>query len=266
MQPSVIRGFLIVATLLLVVLGLRLAARKASEASLTGMVKAVSDGNAGGIIWEDCPRCRTNNKIRVGYDVRCSGCQVPLAACGQCGELLVGGAGHRDQSGTIWLCETHHKSEGWESVQVADLKQPDSFAPSPGSKRAVSARFLYDIRIAKAVKANNDVRETVFPYAKALSKKQLETLPPTVRGANQFHVRTVLEGDWGSPSVYQWKMDNKPLYVVLCTTDGSDGWVELYHGDGAALGHAHTNDYAATWGSKGKARLKVFGDSSELER
>src|SRR5439155_5569474 len=72
-------------------------------------------------------------------------------------------------------------------------------------------------------------------------------LPQPVFEAYGFYDRGVMERDFGSVSVHRWQVDGADLYVVRCTTDGSDGWVELYDADGTPLAYARTEYDWPAW-------------------
>ena len=82
--------------------------------------------------------------------------------------------------------------------------------------------------------------------------------PERVIEAYRFYERAVMSRDNGTVGVFQWAQDGQPLYVVQCDTDGSDGYLELYDADGAALGYARTRRSCPVWTSRAVVRRRAF--------
>lgn len=68
----------------------------------------------------------------------------------------------------------------------------------------------------------------------------LSALPAPVRAAYEYYDTHVQQADWGTVAL--WKAaaegDGANIYAVHVTTDGDDGWLELYAEDGGWLGGA----------------------------
>lgn len=221
-----------------------------------------------GRIFDECPRCQQRFSISPGGETTCPGCEVRLAACGACGELLVDAdIVHRDSSGKVWLCAKHHEEEVWEAACLKEFDQPEANTPPPQTKRAQAARQHYEARIRAVLQRDESVDEVVFTEATDISPHRPNTvpLPESVQEAYRFYDRGVMQRDFGGVRVHGWTVDGAKLYVVRCTTDGSDGWVELYDADGTALGYARTDWDWPAWKARGPVRRCVFDGEVDPE-
>ncbi|GAB4459533.1 MAG: hypothetical protein OHK0037_05070 [Elainellaceae cyanobacterium] len=85
-------------------------------------------------------------------------------------------------------------------------------------------------------------------------------LPANVQAAYDFYHENVMQHDWGSVSVSQMPMEGAPdgaVYAVVTTTDGDDGWLELFDLDGNPLGAARTYLELVSWGDPEVLREQV---------
>ena len=83
----------------------------------------------------------------------------------------------------------------------------------------------------------------------------LAKLPDSLQEALWFYQESVEQADWGSVWLYQMPIaDNLPPHcafvAVETSTDGDDGWVELYLPTGEALGFGRTYLELVYWGEK----------------
>jgi len=72
--------------------------------------------------------------------------------------------------------------------------------------------------------------------------KQVVTLPPGVQEAFRFYFDNVETRDWGGVGIF--KLDDiagETVYVVNTTTDGDDGFVEVFDGTGRRLATGQTD-------------------------
>ncbi|MFQ3615444.1 MAG: hypothetical protein SNJ57_05765 [Cyanobacteriota bacterium] len=86
------------------------------------------------------------------------------------------------------------------------------------------------------------------------------SLPANVQAAYDFYDENVMQRDWGSVSVSQMPMEGAPngaVYAVVTTTDGDDGWLELFDLDGNPLGAARTYLELVSWGDPAVLREQV---------
>lgn len=74
------------------------------------------------------------------------------------------------------------------------------------------------------------------------------TLPPAVAQAHQFYGDAVEAADWGNVYLLQPRVQGRPFYLIYVTTDGDDGWLELYGLDGSFLGAARRYLELVSWG------------------
>lgn len=74
------------------------------------------------------------------------------------------------------------------------------------------------------------------------------TLPPAVAQAYQFYLDKVEAADWGNVYLLQPRVQGRSFYLIYVTTDGDDGWLELYGRDGTFLGAARRYLELVSWG------------------
>jgi hypothetical protein len=68
----------------------------------------------------------------------------------------------------------------------------------------------------------------------------LANAPDAATEALEFYKSAIESKDIGSAKLLAASVDGKPTYAVYTTTDGDDGWLELYDEDGTLLGAART--------------------------
>ncbi len=86
------------------------------------------------------------------------------------------------------------------------------------------------------------------------------TLPSSVRAAADFYLKRVEAEDWGSVGVYRVPTALMETYAVRVTTDGDDGWLEVFDLDGRFLGAGRTYIELIAWTTQKKVR-EQFGDN-----
>lgn len=83
-------------------------------------------------------------------------------------------------------------------------------------------------------------------------------LPPAVREALAFYFEQIEKKDIGVVRLHQPTLNGEPVYVVCATTDGDDGWIELYDARaGGDLGVARTYLELVAWGEKKMLRAQT---------
>jgi hypothetical protein len=82
-------------------------------------------------------------------------------------------------------------------------------------------------------------------------------IPPSVHEAHDYYLNTVEKQDWGSVRLYRVPVDRQPVYAVRVTTDGDDGWMELYDEQGTELGVGRTYLELIAWGDRATIRGEV---------
>lgn len=63
---------------------------------------------------------------------------------------------------------------------------------------------------------------------------EVNDLPTEVKQAYDFYKENVENADWGSVRVYQTSI-TVPVYTVYTSTDGDDGYLEIYSQPGGAI-------------------------------
>ncbi len=92
--------------------------------------------------------------------------------------------------------------------------------------------------------------------------------PGTIRDSVQFYVEQVENKDFGVVRLYKIpfdaedlsgleEVDELSLFVNQVLTDGDDGWIELFDGQGRALGYGRTYIELVAWGLKNTIRELV---------
>lgn len=82
-------------------------------------------------------------------------------------------------------------------------------------------------------------------------------LPGPVAQAYAFYVAAVERADWGNVYLLQPTVQGRPFYLIYVTTDGDDGWLELYRGDGSFLGAARRYLELVAWGDVATLRAQT---------
>ncbi|HEY8226380.1 MAG TPA: hypothetical protein VIG25_13960 [Pyrinomonadaceae bacterium] len=76
-------------------------------------------------------------------------------------------------------------------------------------------------------------------------------LPNPVRESHDFYKNC---DDWGGAVILKIKVEGRDTYVVYVTTDGDDGWVEVFDEKGGILGAARTYIELIAWGPVDQVR------------
>jgi hypothetical protein len=85
-------------------------------------------------------------------------------------------------------------------------------------------------------------------------------LPGEVRTAAEYYYDRVEAEDWGSVRVYRVPTDSMDTFAVRVTTDGDDGWLEVYDPQGHFLAAGRTYIELIAWAAREKVRQQ-FGDN-----
>ena len=91
-------------------------------------------------------------------------------------------------------------------------------------------------------------QEQTTPFLQSWEVAPTATLPPAVAQAYQFYVDAVEAADWGNVYLLQPRVQGRSFYLIYVTTDGDDGWLELYGRDGTFLGAARRYLELVAWG------------------
>lgn len=82
-------------------------------------------------------------------------------------------------------------------------------------------------------------------------------LPSAVAQAYQFYADAVEAADWGNVYLLQPTVQGRPFYLIYVTTDGDDGWLELYGLDGSFLSAARRYLELVTWDDRQTLRQQT---------
>lgn len=103
--------------------------------------------------------------------------------------------------------------------------------------------------------------EDVYPRDDELSpnavRVELEALPDAARTAYDFYHKNFAEADIGSTRCFQVPTDSGITLAIRTTTDGDDGYLEVFSTDGEFLGAARTELNVIAWGSQDWLRAQV---------
>ncbi len=90
-------------------------------------------------------------------------------------------------------------------------------------------------------------------------------IPQSVLEACDFYNESC--DDWGGAGIYQARIGSDIIYVVRVTTDGDDGWVEVFDTEGNQLAAGRTYIELVSWGSVEEIRQYVHdcGFPTELD-
>lgn len=80
--------------------------------------------------------------------------------------------------------------------------------------------------------------ETLREFLEDSPHSDVNTLPDQVAAAYTYYYEQAELADWGSVRVHTVTASPIPTYAVYVTTDGDDGWLEVYRHDGSLLGAA----------------------------
>ena len=117
----------------------------------------------------------------------------------------------------------------------------------------------WDARYA-AARQDVDVQERfldAYKIPREAVQQGQPTIPPSVQEAYAYYLQTVEAQAWGSVALYRVPVGDQPVYAVRVTTDGDDGWLELYDDQGTELGVGRTYLELVGWGDRATTRAQV---------
>lgn len=147
------------------------------------------------------------------------------------------------------------KAEAYLQEQLEQLPQTPVWVDT--TRFGQTARDQYE-RLRKAywkARFEGDESDLWEQYALDRSEEAVAKLPESIQEAIWFYQESVEQADWGSVRLYQMPIaDHLPPHcafvAVETSTDGDDGWVELYMPTGEALGFGRTYLELIYWGEK----------------
>jgi hypothetical protein len=75
-------------------------------------------------------------------------------------------------------------------------------------------------------------------------------LPEVVAEARRFYFERFDATDSGTVSAVEITVDGRVAYAICTTTDGDDGWIEVFDEDGTALGAGRRYIELIDWGAR----------------
>jgi len=131
---------------------------------------------------------------------------------------------------------------------------------------AETVREVWTNKRAEALKAQeNGVQSLQASPGVSLDlkdEKVRSTLPQPVLEAYDYYFDTVESADWGSVSVSKEAIQNQDVFAVTVSTDGDDGWAELFDAKGQKLGAARTLSQWVNWGETDA--IRAYTENSAL--
>ena len=91
-----------------------------------------------------------------------------------------------------------------------------------------------------------------------VARSAAESAPATVQESLAFYVEHVERADWGSVYLYRVRVAARGIWAVHVSTDGDDGWLEIYDEGGRLLGAARSYIELLAWGPRADMRALVF--------
>lgn len=86
---------------------------------------------------------------------------------------------------------------------------------------------------------------------------QMEHLPEPIQTAFRYYLEHVEDADFGNVRVRQVPTLPVPTIAVRTTTDGDDGWLEIYTLDGQRIGVGRTYLELVGWGATAPIRAET---------
>ena len=99
--------------------------------------------------------------------------------------------------------------------------------------------------------------ESLTRFLQPFERTPTATLPTTVAEAYQFYFAAVQAADWGNVYLIQSSVEGQLFYLIHVTTDGDDGWIELYGLDGSLLGAARRYLELVEWDDQASLRQQT---------
>lgn len=95
-------------------------------------------------------------------------------------------------------------------------------------------------------------------------KKVRSTIPQPVLEAYNYYYKQVESADWGAVVASEETIQNQAVYAITVSTDGDDGWVELFDRTGQNLGAARTLEEWTAWGDT--AAIRAYTQNSAFPK
>jgi|GEM_PF-152393 4a-hydroxytetrahydrobiopterin dehydratase len=105
--------------------------------------------------------------------------------------------------------------------------------------------------------ANDQELDERFLQDFAIDRAQLPQLPASVQAAHQYYFEKVEERDFGVVRLHRAPVGEQEVYIIYVTTDGDDGWVELYSLEGQELSVGRLYLELVGWGTRKTIRSQT---------
>ncbi|MGH8002821.1 MAG: lamin tail domain-containing protein [Brasilonema sp.] len=116
------------------------------------------------------------------------------------------------------------------------------------------AQKFYLDALKQAVQQDSEGREFVKTLGENTEKA---AVPESVQSSYNFYYENVERADYGSVRLYKVVISNTFTYAVHVSTDGDDGWLEIYGEFGDELGFGHFNYDSLEFSDKDTIRALV---------
>ncbi|MEO1431975.1 MAG: tetratricopeptide repeat protein [Cyanobacteria bacterium J06633_8] len=90
-----------------------------------------------------------------------------------------------------------------------------------------------------------------------LCHTDLNQLPNNVQEAYNFYKQIVEDGDFGSVRAYKYSSAIAPIYVVGVSTDGDDGYLEIYNQAGESITYGRYDADVINWSNQETTRADL---------
>lgn len=111
-------------------------------------------------------------------------------------------------------------------------------------------------------KRDSKTEESFFgESATILSSAEESSAPENVRNAAEYYNEAC--DDWGSASIHQLQSSkNGTCFIVSVTTDGDDGWLEVFSEQGEPLAAARRYIELLSWGQTDE--IRAYAENGEF--
>ncbi|MFC1708176.1 hypothetical protein ACFL59_15380 [Planctomycetota bacterium] len=107
------------------------------------------------------------------------------------------------------------------------------------------AGLLRDIR--GAFTSTDDLRPDASAEIDVRDPSVRASLPENVRESYDYYVANVEDEDWGTARLFKHEVSGREVYVTGVTTDGDDGYLEVFAKTGKPLVSARTELDQVAW-------------------
>jgi hypothetical protein len=110
---------------------------------------------------------------------------------------------------------------------------------------------------------SDDDAEALYPknteLGSALVAVEPAKLPDGARAAYAYYKKHVMDEDWGTVRAYRISVAETVTFAIRVTTDGDDGWLEVYDENGALVGAGRTYIELVAWHTPEQIRGLIAG-------